>query len=247
MREEQLLERITLNPKVMVGKPVIRGTRLTVEYILNLLAHGATVAEILEEYQGLTPKDIQACLLFAAKSLANTTFLPLSVAEDKAIEHLERIRQDIRDEIKRRIEQRDKYSIQLTIALGAIIAISLPPDGFKGALIAAPLVSIYFTMLILYSYRIHRILSSYLRNEIEPELARLCGVSPQKEWEIYYESKAVPGLRKNFFMLALWVVCVLSLTYLWFTQRDQFGCVVLAVATVIYSAATIAITVAFWR
>ncbi len=74
MREEQLLERITLNPKVMVGKPVIRGTRLTVEYILNLLAHGATVEEILEEYQGLTPEDIQACLLFAAKSLANISY-----------------------------------------------------------------------------------------------------------------------------------------------------------------------------
>ncbi len=77
MSEQQLLERITLNPKVMVGKPVIRGTRLTVEYILNLLAHGATVSEILEEYTGLTPEDIQACLLFATKSLANTSFMPL--------------------------------------------------------------------------------------------------------------------------------------------------------------------------
>ncbi|GAB4403947.1 MAG: DUF433 domain-containing protein [Anaerolineales bacterium] len=78
MREEQLLERITLNPKVMVGKPVIRGTRLTVEYVLNLLAHGATVDEIIQEYEGLTPEDIQACLLFAAKSLSNVSFLPLS-------------------------------------------------------------------------------------------------------------------------------------------------------------------------
>ncbi len=66
MTDKQLLERIVLNPKVMVGKPVIRGTRLTVEYILNLLAHGATVAEILEEYEGLTPEDIQASILFAA-------------------------------------------------------------------------------------------------------------------------------------------------------------------------------------
>jgi len=46
--------------------------------VLNLLAHGATVTEILEEYQGLTPEDIQACLLFA-KSLANTSFMPLVV------------------------------------------------------------------------------------------------------------------------------------------------------------------------
>lgn len=79
MKEQQLLERITLNPKVMVGKPVIKGTRLTVEYILNLLAHGATVTEILQEYKGLTQEDIQACLLFATKSLENTTFMPLAV------------------------------------------------------------------------------------------------------------------------------------------------------------------------
>lgn len=77
MTEQQLLERIALNPKVMVGKPVIKGTRLTVEHILNLLAHGTTVAEILAEYQGLTAEDIQACLLFATKSLANTSFMPL--------------------------------------------------------------------------------------------------------------------------------------------------------------------------
>lgn len=79
MKDQQLLERITLNPKVMVGKPVIKGTRLTVEYILNLLAHGATVAEILEEYDGLTLEDIQACLLFATKSLENAAFMPLAV------------------------------------------------------------------------------------------------------------------------------------------------------------------------
>jgi uncharacterized protein (DUF433 family) len=79
MKEQKLLERITVNPKVMVGKPVIKGTRLTVEYILNLLAHGETVAEILEEYKGLTPEDIQACLLFATKSLENTTFMPLEM------------------------------------------------------------------------------------------------------------------------------------------------------------------------
>lgn len=80
MQDQQLLERITLNPKIMVGKPVIRNTRLTVEYILNLLAHGATVAEILQEYQGLVEEDIRACLLFAAQSLENTVFMPL-VAE----------------------------------------------------------------------------------------------------------------------------------------------------------------------
>ncbi len=79
MTDQQLLERITVNPKVMVGKPVIQGTRLTVEYILNLLAHGASSTEILQEYRGLTQEDIQACILFATKSLGNIDFMPLAV------------------------------------------------------------------------------------------------------------------------------------------------------------------------
>lgn len=78
MKNQQLIERITLDPKVMVGKPIIKGTRLTVEYILNLLAHGATVAEILDEYEGLSREDIQACLLFAGESLSRIDFMPLT-------------------------------------------------------------------------------------------------------------------------------------------------------------------------
>ncbi len=78
MTDQQLLERITLNPKIMVGKPVIKNTRLTVDYILNLFAHGATAAEILDEYEGLTPEDLQACFLFATKSLRETDFMPLT-------------------------------------------------------------------------------------------------------------------------------------------------------------------------
>ena len=78
MKDQELLERITLNPKVMTGKPVIKGTRLTVEYILNLLAHGATAAEILAEYKGLAQEDIQACILFATKSLEVTAIMPLA-------------------------------------------------------------------------------------------------------------------------------------------------------------------------
>lgn len=68
MSDQQLLERIVLNPKVMLGKPVIKGTRLTVKYILNLLAQGATGVEIITEYEGLTAEDIQARILFASMS-----------------------------------------------------------------------------------------------------------------------------------------------------------------------------------
>ncbi len=79
MNDQTLLERIELNPTIMVGKPVIRGTRLTVEFILNLLAHNATTTEILDEYDGLMPEDIQACLLFAKESMSKTEFMPLSL------------------------------------------------------------------------------------------------------------------------------------------------------------------------
>ncbi len=77
MKKNKLLERIEINPKVMVGKPVIKGTRLTVEFILNLLANGVSVEEILNEYKGLTKKDIFACLLFASRTLSDTEFMPL--------------------------------------------------------------------------------------------------------------------------------------------------------------------------
>jgi uncharacterized protein (DUF433 family) len=73
MSDQELLSRITTNSEVMIGKPVIDGTRLTVEYILNLLAYGASIAEILEEYDGLEEADIKACLLFASQSSESIT------------------------------------------------------------------------------------------------------------------------------------------------------------------------------
>ena len=78
MNDQQLLQRIVTDPKVMVGKPVIKGTRLTVELILNLLAHSSTLEEILDEYDGLTREDVQACLLFASQSLSSTSYMPLT-------------------------------------------------------------------------------------------------------------------------------------------------------------------------
>ncbi|MGI9175361.1 MAG: DUF433 domain-containing protein [Rhodothermales bacterium] len=67
MEEDKLLQRIVIDPRVMVGKPVIKGTRLTVEYVLGLLAHGASAEEILSEYHRLTREDVQACFPFARR------------------------------------------------------------------------------------------------------------------------------------------------------------------------------------
>lgn len=76
MTDEQLLQRIVINPKVMIGKPIIRGTRLTVEYVVDRLAHGTSIDELVAEYEGLSADDILACLLFAKKSLAETDYVP---------------------------------------------------------------------------------------------------------------------------------------------------------------------------
>lgn len=78
MNEQELLRRIVVDQGGMVGKPVIRGTRLTVEHVLNLLAHDVSRDEILGEYDGLTKDDIRACILFATKSLEDTIYMPLS-------------------------------------------------------------------------------------------------------------------------------------------------------------------------
>jgi uncharacterized protein (DUF433 family) len=77
MTEQEMQERIEVNLEVMAGKPVIRGTRLTVEHVLSMLAHGATASDILAEYEGVTEADIQACLLFASRSLEDMDFMPL--------------------------------------------------------------------------------------------------------------------------------------------------------------------------
>jgi uncharacterized protein (DUF433 family) len=65
MTEDTLLERITVNPEIFNGKPIIRNRRLAVEHILGMLAAGDTPDTILEGYSWLEPEDIQACLVYA--------------------------------------------------------------------------------------------------------------------------------------------------------------------------------------
>jgi uncharacterized protein (DUF433 family) len=66
MNEQKLLERITINPKIFGGKPIIRGRRLAVEHVLGLLATGDSSEEILDAYHWLEAADIQACIVYAA-------------------------------------------------------------------------------------------------------------------------------------------------------------------------------------
>jgi len=77
--DEQLWERISIDPKIMTGKPVIRGTRIPVELILRMLAQGISESDILREYSRLQLDDVRAALAYAAQVLANEDVFPLNV------------------------------------------------------------------------------------------------------------------------------------------------------------------------
>jgi uncharacterized protein (DUF433 family) len=77
MDERKLLGRITVNPKIFGGKPIIRGRRLAVEHILGMLAAGDSVETILEGYPWLEREDVQACLLYAYKLVGHERIEPL--------------------------------------------------------------------------------------------------------------------------------------------------------------------------
>jgi uncharacterized protein (DUF433 family) len=70
-----ITDRIEINPEVMLGKPVIRGTRIPVELIIRKLSEGATEADLLDAYPRLTRADIQAALGYAADTLAHETIV----------------------------------------------------------------------------------------------------------------------------------------------------------------------------
>ena len=71
MNEQELLKRITVNPKIFGGKPIIRGHRLAVEHIMGMLAAGDTWETILEGYPWLEPEDIQAWLVYAHRLIGH--------------------------------------------------------------------------------------------------------------------------------------------------------------------------------
>lgn len=77
-------ERIEINPSVMLGKPVIRGTRITVELILHKLAEGATEAEFLEDYPHLTTEDIRAAMAYGAATVSHEEVVLLPDTEAPA-------------------------------------------------------------------------------------------------------------------------------------------------------------------
>lgn len=79
VKDEKLLERITVNPRVMVGKPVIRGTRIPVALILKMLGQGIPTEEVLREYPRLKKVDIEAAIAYAARVIEHEDVFPLSM------------------------------------------------------------------------------------------------------------------------------------------------------------------------
>lgn len=83
--EDHELSNITTNPDILCGKPIIPGTRISVEFILELIASGATVAEIAQSYPFLTELQIQQAIRYAAKRLENDALLTESVSQNASI------------------------------------------------------------------------------------------------------------------------------------------------------------------
>jgi uncharacterized protein (DUF433 family) len=80
MGEQKLLNRITANPEIFGGKPIIRGMRISVELILSLLAQGETAEAILADYPDLEPDDIRACVAYAHAVIAHDSLDAVRVA-----------------------------------------------------------------------------------------------------------------------------------------------------------------------
>jgi uncharacterized protein (DUF433 family) len=79
MTEADLLQRITVNPQIFGGKPIIRGRRLAVEHVLGMLGAGDDFETILEGYPWLERADIQACLIYARRHVGNERIEPLTI------------------------------------------------------------------------------------------------------------------------------------------------------------------------
>ncbi len=82
MARDELLGRITADPDIFGGKPIVRGMRISVELVLSLLAQGETEDALLDDYPELEPEDIRACLAYARAVIANDTLeaVPRAIA-----------------------------------------------------------------------------------------------------------------------------------------------------------------------
>ena len=94
MDEQKLLERITVNPDIFGGKPILRGRRLAVEHVLGMLAGGDTPEILLEGYPWLEKEDVQACLVYAGSWISEETHIQICFRTPKNILAVWHVRED---------------------------------------------------------------------------------------------------------------------------------------------------------
>ncbi len=82
MSERELLERITYNPNIYGGKAIIRGHRLAVSHVLDMLAAGSPAEEIVDAYDWLEMDDVRACIVYASSVVENESFMPALVTSE---------------------------------------------------------------------------------------------------------------------------------------------------------------------
>lgn len=168
----------------------------------------------------------------------------LQSEDDKKISHYEKVREDIRGEIKLRIRMRGRFATYMVTLLALLCAVAFADDGYRQVLLVAPFLSVFFTTQILYSYRKHETLARYLRDVIEPALAKLHRIDPTREWHAYGHKTARSGFHRNFLLWAMWIVCAGLMTLLWFQSASDFQLTVYLFAGV-YLIAMIAVTLTF--
>lgn len=142
--------------------------------------------------------------------------------DDRKISHYERVKEDVRSEIKMRIKQRDNFAIQSVIMLVLLCGVGFAGKEYNQVLIVAPLLSVFYTMFILHSYRKHDLLARYVREVLDPQLATLCKINPAHEWHSYEFKAAKSSALRSFYLLAMWVVCLGLMTFLWFNTDSGF-------------------------
>jgi hypothetical protein len=165
------------------------------------------------------------------------------------VDHLQQLQLDVRGEVKQRIDQRDKYSIQLTLGLAAIYAFAFSEHGTVRLLFAAPIASLYYTVLILYSYAIHDLLARYLREQIEPAIADATGAGIEREWETWYLQQARSGIRRTFFLWAHWVVTAGTCGIAVYDRvsRNQDTAIDVLLTCILVIASLVVATPGFWQ
>lgn len=140
---------------------------------------------------------------------------------DKRIDYLIALQQELRNEVKQRVTQRDGFATQFLVGCSTVITISLMDFPYAVFLIwLMPLVTVFFSLQILYSYVIHDNLTRFLRKHVEPELSRLLGVKQPYRQNYFWETRCsfdrmisntrFPGIRKSFFEKIIFIAPVVS-------------------------------------